>query len=194
MIAGLLLAAGRSTRFGADKLLALLRGRPVLRWSAEVMAASVDATYVVLPPEAAAMRSALAGVGVELVEHARRDDGLGSSIAAGIGALPADCEAVVLALADQPFVSAPVIARLVEAWRESRAPAVVPRYLDGPGHPVLFARACLPALLRLSGDRGARRVLDALGDAVAYVDIAQSRPVDVDTPDALRTLEDAGPD
>lgn len=188
MIAGLLLAAGRSTRFGDDKLLATLRGRPVIRWSAEALAAAVDATYVVVPRDATALRTALLGIDVTFVEHAARDAGLGSSIAAGVAAIPPDSEAVVLALADQPFVSVPVILRLREAWRTSRAPAVVPRYRDGRGHPILFDRRCVPALLALTTDRGARSVLDSMGETVAWVEIDESRPADVDTPDALRAL------
>jgi molybdenum cofactor cytidylyltransferase len=65
---------------------------------------------------------------------------------------------------------------------------VVPRYRDGAGHPVLFDRACFPALLRLDGDRGARVVLEELGSSVAYVDVDAERPLDVDTPEALREL------
>lgn len=188
MIAGVLVAAGRSTRFGGDKLLALLHGRPVLRWSADAVASAVDATYVVVPAGSAELRAALDGVAARFVPHAGRDAGLGSSIAAGVAALPVECQAVVLALADQPLVRAPVIARLAEAWRACGAPAVVPRYADGRGHPVLFSRRCMPALLRLTGDRGARALLDALGDAVVDVAIDGTRPVDVDTPEALRAL------
>ena len=84
MIAGVLLAAGRSTRFGGDKLLALLHGRPVLAWSASALAAEVDALILVVPPGSAARIAALGGIPAVVVEHAARDDGLASSIRAGI--------------------------------------------------------------------------------------------------------------
>lgn len=189
MIAGLLLAAGRSSRFGGDKLLAPLRGRPVIRWSADALAASVSQLYVVVPPEADALRDALRGLDVAFVEHRSRDDGLGSSIAAGVSALPAHCEALLLALGDQPFVRGAESDRLIRHWRRLRPPAVVPSYEDGRGHPVLFDRACFAALTRLTGDEGARAVLDELGQQVAGVDSAGPRPIDVDTRDALRALE-----
>ena len=191
MIAGLLLAAGRSTRFDGDKLIAPLHGRPVLSWSAHVLAAEVDVLYVVVPPDASARIVALDGLGAVTVEHAGRDAGMASSIAAGIASLPDDMEAVVIALGDQPGISAVTIRRLRDRWRAGGATAVVPRYREGRGHPVLFARSAFAMLASLDGDVGARAVLDALGDEVALVDADGARPADVDTPDALRALEAA---
>lgn len=190
MIAGLLLAAGRSTRFGGDKLLAPLHGRPVLHWSAAAIAAEVDVLYVVVPPrpDSAARVEALAGIPAALVEHPGRDAGMASSICAGVAALPADAEAVVIALADQPRVSPQVVRALCARWRNDGGSAVVPRYRDGQGHPVLFARAHFAALGELQGDRGARALLDRLGDACALEPVDAMRPVDVDTPETLRAL------
>lgn len=188
MIAGVLLAAGRSTRFGGDKLLAPLHGRPVLFWSAAALAAAVDALYVVVPSGDAARIAALAGLPAVLVEHAGRDAGMGSSIGAGVAALPPSAEAVVIALGDQPAIVPAVVARLCERWRAGGAAAVVPSYRDGRGPPVLFGRASFDALRSLSGDVGARSVLDALGDAVTTVAVAEVAPMDVDTPDVLRRL------
>jgi molybdenum cofactor cytidylyltransferase len=190
VIAGLLLAAGRSTRFGGDKLLAPLRGRPVLFWSAAAIATEVDALYVVVPPlpDSAARVGALAGIPAVLVEHVGRDAGMASSIRAGMAALPADVEAVVIALADQPLVSPRVVRSLCERWRDERAGAIVPLYRDGHGHPVLFDRAHFAALGELRGDRGARALLERLGDERALVPVDAAMPVDVDTPAALRAL------
>jgi molybdenum cofactor cytidylyltransferase len=188
MIAGLLLAAGRSTRFGSDKLLAPLRGHPVLFWSAAAIATEVDALYVVLPPDSTARRAAVAGAASEIVEHAGRDAGMASSIRAGVAALPEAVEAVVVALADQPLVSSAVVRMLCDRWRRKRADAVVPRYRDGRGHPVLFDRAMFGELSRLDGDTGARELLRTLGDRVAVVPVSGHTPVDVDTPEALHAL------
>ena len=189
MIAGLLLAAGRSTRFGADKLLALVDGAPVLSWSASALAAEVDALYLVVPPEAAARLLAVSGVEAVMVEHARRDDGLASSIGAGVAALPPHVEAVVIALADQPFVSAGIVRRLRERWSAGGVVAVAPRYHDGRGHPVLFGRSAFAALQALEGDGGAKALLESLGPGLALVDVEEAMPADVDTPHALYALE-----
>jgi molybdenum cofactor cytidylyltransferase len=188
VIAGLLLAAGRSSRFGGDKLLAPLHGRPVMLWSAAAIAAEVDALYVVVPQGEGDRIEALAPLAPIVVAHARRDEGMASSIAAGIAALPGSVEAVVLALGDQPFVSASVVRRLCERWRAGRPQAVAPRYRDGLGHPVLFDRSAFANLRALKGDTGARAVLDALGDGLALVPIESAGPADVDTPGELRAL------
>ena len=188
MIAGVLLAAGRSMRFGGDKLLAPLHGRPVLFWSAAALAPEVDALYVVVPGGDTARIEALAGLPVIVVEHQRPDAGMASSIGAGIAALPPTADAVVIALGDQPGLVSTVVSRLCERWRAGGAAAVVPSYRDGRGPPVLFGRASFDALRSLSGDSGARSVLDALGDAAATVPIADVAPLDVDTPDVLRRL------
>jgi len=188
VIAGLLLAAGRSSRFGGDKLLAPLHGRPVLFWGAAAIATEVDSLFLVVPPDSPQRIEALDGILAVVVEHAGRDAGMASSIRAGIAALPADVEAVVIALADQPLVAPEVVRRLTERWREGGATAVVPRYRDGRGHPVLFGRAAFEGLATIEGDTGARALLDSLGDAVAVVTVSSAMPVDVDTPDALRAL------
>jgi molybdenum cofactor cytidylyltransferase len=190
MVAGLLLASGASRRFGSNKLLADLAGRPVVRWSAEALAPAVDSLVVVVPFESATLRTALSGLSARLVENPAADEGMASSIRAGVAALPRDVEAVVIALGDQPTIDPQGAGRVVAAWRA--APdgtlAVTTAYADGRGHPTLFAAELFPALLALEGDRGAGELLESLGDAVATVDATGARPVDVDTPAALLLL------
>jgi molybdenum cofactor cytidylyltransferase len=189
VIAGLLLAAGRSSRFGGDKLLAPLRGHPVLFWSAAVIATEVDALYVVIPPDSPARVAALEGIPAVMVEHAGRDEGMASSIRAGLAAMADDVAAAVIALADQPLVSPLVLRALCERWRAAPTSAVAPQYRDGRGNPVLFDRAQFTALAELRGDRGARGLLDRLGAECALVPVDASMPVDVDTRAELGALE-----
>ncbi len=190
MIAGLLLAAGRSERFGADKLLAALGGRALLSWSADALAAETDALYLVVPDDARGQRraSALGDRLLTIIHAPGHDTGMGDSLAAGVRALPRAVDAVVVALGDQPAVSPRVVRLLGDRWRAGGVHAVVPRYLDGRGHPVLFDRHTFDALAALQGDRGARLVLDSLGNALALVVVDQSAPRDVDTPAALHSL------
>jgi molybdenum cofactor cytidylyltransferase len=194
VIAGLLLAAGRSRRFGGDKLLAPLRGRRVIRWSAESIADAVDVVYVVTAPAARELVGMLGGLNVVLVEHAGRDQGLGTSIGAGIAAMSDEVEAVLVALADQPLVDRDVARRVCDAWRASggRSRAAAPAYRDGRGHPVLFARSCFFELSRLDGDSGARALLDAMGDELLLVPVDSDAPRDVDTREMLEELERDG--
>ncbi|MES2180411.1 MAG: nucleotidyltransferase family protein [Gemmatimonadota bacterium] len=188
MIAGLLLAAGKSSRFGSNKLCAKIGGKAVIRQSIGVLS-PLDAIYVVIPPGADAVIQALSRLDVSFVVNLGRDEGMASSIRAGIAALPADCDAVVIALADQPLADPNVTRALCERWRAGDPPAVVPTYTDGRGHPVLFARQCFPALMELRGDVGARAILEELGTRVATITIGTTMPVDVDTPDALAQLD-----
>ena len=188
MIVGLLLAAGRGARFGGDKLLAELAGRPVIHWSAATVGAEVDALYVVVPAGDVARRVAVASLAAVIVEHPRPGEGMASSIRQGVAALPVNVDAVVVALADQPLVSREVVRRLCARWRVGGASAVAPAYLDGRGHPVLFGRSTFAALRALEGDGGARVVLDGLGGETALVPVDATMPADVDTPDALRAV------
>ena len=158
MIAGLLLAAGFGRRFGGNKLVAELHGVPIIRRSFGAIA-GCDACYVVVPAEHAAIESALGTLAPIFIVNERAEDGMSASIRAGVAALPNNCEAVIIALGDQPFTSPAVAAQLVDAWRETGAPAVVPHYQGGAGHPVLFACETFPALLALNGDMGAKPVL-----------------------------------
>jgi molybdenum cofactor cytidylyltransferase len=188
MIAGVLLASGASTRFGGDKLLATLGGRPVVRWSAEALAGAVDELVVVVREDGSLIRRTLDGLAVTWAINHDAERGMSTAIRAGIAALPAHADAAIVALGDQPLVDRRVVERLVARWRESGARAVQPCYDDGRGHPVLFDRALFPALGALAGDVGARAVLDSVGDALELLTVVGPRPIDVDTPDALRAV------
>ena len=190
MIAGLLLAAGRSTRFGADKLTAKLHGKAVVRRSIHALS-TLDAVYVVVPPGADAITQALSRMDVRFVVNLARDEGMASSIRAGIAALEPDVGAVVIALGDQPLASPAVTEALCARWALGGASAVVPMFADGQGHPVLFDRACFSDLATLRGDNGARGVLRALGDRCAGVPVEGNAPADVDTAEALAALNGA---
>ena len=207
MIAGILLASGASTRFGGDKLLEPLDGRPVVRWGAEAIAGAVDTLVVVVreDPQPSALRPevpraggrshqvspvrrALEGLPIRWAINHDAERGMSTAVRAGIAALPASVTAAIVALGDQPLVAASVVERLVARWRELGARAVQPCYDDGRGHPVLFDRSLFPALSALEGDVGARAVLDSLGDALDLLTVAGPRPIDVDTPDAMRAV------
>ncbi|CAN5922406.1 hypothetical protein BH11GEM2_BH11GEM2_36470 [soil metagenome] len=188
MIAGLLLAAGRSSRFGADKLTAKLHGKAVVRMSARALS-PLDAVYVVVPPAADAITQALSRLDVRFVVNLARDEGMASSIRAGVAALGPDVEAVVIALGDQPLASARVTEALRDRWVNGDVSAVQPIYVDGPGHPVLFDRMCFADLVALRGDAGARVVLQALGKRCVALPVEANAPADVDTAESLAALE-----
>ena len=141
LIGGIVLAAGRGSRFGAAKQLAELDGRPLLEYALRAMtAAPVGRVVVVL---GAGAEHVLAGAnlyGAEPLVCERWDEGQSASLATGLGALSA-CEAAVVTLGDQPRLSTDAIRRVIAA-RGDGAEAVRATYGGGPGHPVLLERSC----------------------------------------------------
>ncbi|MGH7277077.1 MAG: nucleotidyltransferase family protein, partial [Candidatus Rokuibacteriota bacterium] len=112
MIAAVLLAAGFARRMGRQKLLLQLRGKPVVRWSAERLLPQVDEVVVVTGHDDAAVREACAGLAVRFAVNPRPQDGQGLSIAVGVGALKPWTRAVIVALGDQPRVPDDVVPAL----------------------------------------------------------------------------------
>ncbi|MDB4878420.1 MAG: molybdenum cofactor cytidylyltransferase [Gemmatimonadetes bacterium] len=181
MIAGLLLAAGGATRFGSQKLIAPFNGTPLVRQAADALARATDAVIVVVGNDATAVRDALRDSQARFVENSDWATGLASSLRCGVAALGPEVEAVVVALGDQPGIDSAVIREVVEIWRKAQSPIVATRYAGVRGHPVLFDRAVFGELAGLTGDVGAKPILDRSLDRVAYLDLAVAVPRDVDT-------------
>jgi molybdenum cofactor cytidylyltransferase len=189
-IAGLVLAAGRSTRMGGpNKLLAEIRGKPLVRIAAEqALASRAKPVTVVTGHEREQVEAALAGLPVLFVHNPDFATGLGSSLKAGVAALPPDVDGVVVCLADMPQVDAALIDRLIAAFDpEKGALAVIPT-LDGKrGNPVLWSRRFFPELMAIDGDVGARHLIGRYNEAVVELPVTgKAALLDVDTPEALR--------
>jgi molybdenum cofactor cytidylyltransferase len=191
VIVALLLAAGASRRFGGglQKLTQELDGKPVVRWSAESLVGSpVDEVLVVVGNTGGPVRDALRGLECRFVENAKADEGMASSVSAGVGALAPEVEAALVVLGDEPLAGREPVARVVERYRRGGASVVAPLFRGVRGHPVLFARSVFPELLALAGDRGARAVADRDPARLALVDLDLPKPVDVDTAADLARL------
>jgi len=182
VIAGVVLAAGLSLRMGRAKLLLDWGGRPVIRRAVEqVKAGRVDEVLVVLGHEAPTIREALKGLPVRFVENPEPEAGQASSIAAGVAVLGPAVSAVLIALGDQPALPPEVIPRLVETFNQTGKAIVAPLYRGVQGNPVLFAAAVFPELRALTGDRGARSVVEKDPARVALVSFDLPMPADLDT-------------
>ena len=192
MIVGLLLAAGAATRFGAPKLLQDLAGKPLLRWSAEALHSTVDRMLVVVAPAHGPIVRDLRGLRVRYVTNPDPTRGLGRSIACGIAALPADAEAVVVALGDEPALEPRWIEAVIARYRGGGSAAIVaPLFRGTRRHPVLFDRSVFAELSRLDGDAGAREVVEREAGRVALVEFDEPGTIDVDTPEDLARLGQA---
>jgi molybdenum cofactor cytidylyltransferase len=192
MIAGIILAAGSASRMGQPKQLLDWHGRPLVRVAAEeALVSSLDHVLVVLGSARDEVATALAGLPLRLIENVDYAAGQSTSLRAGIAALEQDVAAAMILLGDQPFVTAAIIDRLVDAWRTSGAAIVAPSYRGQRGNPVLFSRAVFPELLAVTGDRGARDVLRADPARIELVPFDDARPlIDIDTPEEYQRLRE----
>lgn len=142
---------------------------------------------------AAEVRAALAGLPVHVVENPAYRQGQSTSLRAGLLALPRELKGALVLLADQPFVDANLIDRLVGLYEESGAPIVAPQHDGRRGNPVLFDHAVLPELLTVVGDTGAREVIARHRDRLATLELKDARAFqDVDTWEDYQRLECGG--
>ena len=188
MIAAIVLAAGLSRRMGSGKLLAVIEGKPLVRWAVEGIVSLVDDVVVVTQPEDAPIREALAGLAVRFATNPRPEDGQGTSIATGAAALAPETDAALVVLGDQPWLPAAAIPALLAEFRATHRAIVAPVYRGTQGNPVLFAAATFGELRALDGDAGARRIVDRDPARVTRVFIDGEMPADVDTADDLARL------
>ena len=197
-VEALILAAGMGSRFAASgvgpKLGASLDGKPLVRHVAEAAVASKATRVLAVTGYAAAtVGAALAGLDITLVSNERFAEGLSTSLRRGLDHVAAETEGLVVLLGDMPRVDTAMIDRLIGTFQtlDMRFEAVVPVFDDVWGNPVLIARCLFPALASLTGDRGARAVLEGASVALVPVENA-SVLLDVDTPAALAALTDPG--
>jgi molybdenum cofactor cytidylyltransferase len=168
-----LLAAGGSRRFGAPKQIARFGPDSLLRRMALVaLAAAPRGCVVVLGARASRMSRELSGLDVRTAINRHWRSGLGSSLAAGIAALPADARAALVLLADQAAVGPAELELLCAAWRASPRAIVASRSGRVLGPPAIFPRRYFPELRRLRGDQGARRLLRGRTRTVVAMEMA----------------------
>ena len=186
-VTGILLAAGSSRRFGADKLTALLGGVPMLtRAASTLLNAGFDLPIVVLGERAAEHCPLLYGLPVRVVRNPDAESGMASSLVAGLKAA-GDCEAVCIAVCDQPAVTARHLRMLVGAWRKTRASIVASDYGSAQGVPAVFGASHFAELRELCGDRGAGPVLARHAAALQTIPLPGG-DIDIDTPADLTKL------
>ena len=192
-IAAVVLAAGRSTRMGAiNKLIAEIGGKPLVRIAAEqALASRAKPVIVVTGHERERVEAALAGLPVRFVHNPDYAEGLGTSLKAGIAAVPADADGAVVCLGDMPQVDAGLIDKLIAAFDPERGALVVVPSIDGRrGNPVVWSRRFFHDLMAIQGDIGARHLIGAYAEAVVEVPVAgEAALTDVDTPESLSAVK-----
>lgn len=188
-VAALMLAAGYSRRFGADKRRATLAdGRSLLAASLALPCAALAEVWLVLRPDETPAGLDLP-TGVRIVQNAASVQGMGHSLAAGARRLLAESPAQALAifLADMPSIRRDSLDALLARADAERI--LLPSHGGRRGHPVLFGRRFWPQLAALSGDGGARPVIQGNPDAVQIIELDDPGVLqDIDTAEDWRRL------
>jgi CTP:molybdopterin cytidylyltransferase MocA len=180
--AAILLAAGGSRRLGAPKQLVTIDGETLVRRAAlALLATDPEQLYVVVGAMGESVYASVADLGVQRVECLDWSLGLSASLRAGVGVLPLETSAALVALCDQPALDAMHLARIVQRSREHPDKAIASAYAGVLGVPAMLPRAWFADIATLRGDVGARELLRANASRVEAVD-APTLAQDVDEP------------
>lgn len=184
-VATIILAAGKASRMGFNKLTADLGGKPVVAHVVDAVAsAGLPPPLVVIGHDRDAVHQALFGRDARFVIAADHDQGLSQSLRAGISAVAGEARAALILLGDMPFVPAALLRQM--AGQASEDVILVPRHDGRPGNPVLWGRSWFPRLASLRGDAGAKSLLGEFREHVRFIDCEDDGVrLDVDTMDAL---------
>jgi len=184
-IGALILAAGAATRMGKAKMLLPLNKTNILEHIVSAIdAASVAPIYIVTGCYHAEISTSLAKSNATLLFNPDWEKGMSSSIQIGLNQLLKDIpdvDMVLIAVSDQPFLTSDIVKALIEQYKLTRTPIIAAEYLGVKGTPVLFEKAYFNHLFNLSGDKGARAILQAYPDAVSTIPFKMGQ-LDIDTP------------
>jgi len=181
-VAAVLLAAGTSTRMGAFKQLLPYRGSTIVQTCVQTLrASSADAVFVVVGHRSDEVRRVLVDEPVTIVDNTEYLDGMSSSVKAGMLAVGDSFDAVMICLCDQPHLAVSVIDAVLDAYRRSRRPIVVPQYAGDTGHPAIFDLSLRAEILAVDPTTGLR--------SVTYDHRADTLRVPVDTVGVLDDMD-----
>ena len=183
-IVGVVLGAGRSSRFGSPKQLLPFGDTNLLGQAIRnANASALDRVVVVLGRASEEVRASVDFGRAEVVDNAAYGTGCASSLLAGLDAAGEDCEALALLLGDQPGVRPEFIDRVLSEWRREKPWAVVTSYRGGLGHPFVFARTAFDDLRGLHGDKAVWKLMEAYPEPALRIGVDADLPPDVDTPE-----------
>lgn len=192
-IAAVILAAGKSARMGQAKQLLRLGDTTVLGQTiANVRLAALDEIILVLGASAEAIRRGLSLEGLKLVVNSHYEQGMASSLRAGLEAVSPQAGAALILLADQPLVRPATFNQLADHYRRTRPQILIPTCRGIRGNPVLLDRSLFVEAMALEGDVGCRALFQQHPEAIAKLEVEdEGILLDIDNPDDYRRLRRA---
>lgn len=182
--AALILAAGAASRFGSTKQLVDIAGKPMLQHCIDSAATVLPgAVYTVLGNQSETIAANICGTNILL--NLDWQKGLGHSIACGVAALKEDYQGILILLADQPNIRGHHLAQLLQLFNGDNT--VCSYYRGENGVPAIFPKSKYGDLMALQGDRGAKRLLQTMGNKLKTLSLAEAS-LDIDTPEDLDGL------
>jgi molybdenum cofactor cytidylyltransferase len=188
LISIIVLAAGKSTRFGSNKLLAEINGESMIeRVVKEALASKANETLVVLGHESERVRNALSGLKCRFVLNERFEEGQSSSVKKGIEAIRDHAEAVLILPGDMAFVSFKTVDAVIEEYRRNRDIIVVASYAKSSGHPILLDRSLFQEIMGINEKSlGLKRITGKHSSRIKRVEVdTDDILLDVDTKEDL---------
>ena len=183
-VAGILLAAGTSSRMGSNKLLFELEGESVLRGAARrALEGGLSPLLVVLGHEAERNRRELDDLPCQVVLNPDYQQGINASLKSGVAALPAEAQAAMVMLADMPFVTPEMISALIARYRTTEAPLVISDYEGVNAPPMLYDRSLFGELLAMTGEGCGRQVVKRHRGEAEVLPWPASALTDLDVPE-----------
>ncbi|WP_428278683.1 nucleotidyltransferase family protein [Candidatus Palauibacter sp.] len=187
-VAGIVLAAGSSTRMGRNKLLLDVDGETLVRRAVRLAGeAGLDPVILVTGRFREAVEREVADLDCATTFNPDHETGIQTSVACGVAAVPADCRAAVVMLSDMPFVTARMVRTLVERYAETDAPLVVSRYGEVNAPPILYGRGLFGEISRMRAGCG-REVVRRHHERAIHVDWPAERLRDLDRPDEYESV------
>ena len=186
-IAGIILAAGGSTRMGGqNKLLQMVDGTSLVqKVVGSALNSNIESVYVILGYQAALIRQCISNKSVNWVENSDWSRGMASSIKSGIEALNTNYDGAMILLGDMPFIESIMINQLLALYQKKKI--VVPVKDGRQGNPVLFSSAFFADLKLLGGDKGAKPIIKKNPDSVIIANVLTDTIFhDLDTPDQIK--------